>query len=140
KEIFILTANWHQTNYRVPYKDTDRMGVVHHGNYINWFEIARTECMRHYGIAYSDVEKRGFLLPDLKVECDYKKSATFDDPVAIYTSIVEYSPIKLSFAYVARKISEADSNITHCLIVDVSVGALFTSNATKHMSVNADFT
>src|SRR5699024_11939165 len=63
----------------VPYKDTDRMGVVHHGNYINWFEIARTECMRHYGIAYSYVEKRGFLLPVLKVECDYKKSATFED-------------------------------------------------------------
>src|SRR5699024_7019750 len=61
----------------------------------------------------SDVEKRGFLLPVLKVECDYKKSATFDDPVAIYTKIAEYSPIKLTFAYEARKISEADFNTTH---------------------------
>ena len=139
KEIIILTANWHQTNYRVPYKDTDRMGVVHHGNYINWFEIARTECMRHYGIAYSDVEKRGFLLPVLKVECDYKKSATFDEPVAIYTKIAEYSPIKLTFAYEARKISEADFATTHNQIVDEPVGELITSGATKHMWVNQDF-
>src|SRR5699024_637572 len=48
KEIFILSAKWRQTNYRVPYKDTERMGVVHHGNYINWFEMAHADCMRHY--------------------------------------------------------------------------------------------
>src|SRR5699024_12483552 len=67
KEIIILTAIWHQTNYRVPYKDTDRMDVVHHGNYINWFEVARTEGVRHYGIAYSDVEDREFVRGILEV-------------------------------------------------------------------------
>src|SRR5699024_12040027 len=88
-----------------------------------------TECMRHYGIAYSDVEKRGFLLPVLKVECDYKKSATFDDPVAIYTKIAEYSPIKLTFAYEARKISEADFATTHNQIVEEPAGELIKSDA-----------
>src|SRR5699024_4122737 len=128
--------NWHQRNYRFSYKDTDGMGVVHHGTYINWFEIARTDCIRHYGVAYSDVVKRGFLLPFLMLEFYYKRSATFDDHVAIYTQIAEYSPIKLTFAYEARKISEADFNTTHNQIVDEPVGELITSGATKHMWVN----
>lgn len=134
-----MTAQWHQTNYRVPYKDTDRMGVVHHGNYINWFEMARTECMRHYGVSYSDVEERGFLLPVLGVECDYKQSATFDDCIAIYTKIADYSPIKLTFAYEARKISEEDFTTTHNQIVAEPTGKLITKGITKHMWVNQDF-
>src|SRR5699024_9326307 len=95
--------------------------------------------MRHYGIAYSDVEKKGFLLPGLQVESDYKKSATFDDPVSSYRKIAEYSPIKLTFAYEARKISEADFATTHDQIVDEPVGELITSGAAKHMWVNQDF-
>lgn len=134
-----MTAKWHQTNYRVPYKDTDRMGVVHHGNYINWFEMARTECMRYYGVAYSHVEERGFLLPVLGIECDYKQSATFDDCIAIYTKITDYSPIKLTFAYEARKISEEDFTTTHNQIVIEPTGELITSGITKHMWVNQDF-
>jgi len=134
-----LTAKWHQTNYRVPYKDTDRMGVVHHGNYINWFEMARTECMRHYGVAYSDVEAKGFLLPVLGVECNYKKSATFDDCIAIYTKIADYSPIKLTFSYEARKISEEDFAENHNRIVTEPTGELITTGITKHMWVNQDF-
>src|SRR5699024_1573995 len=92
-----------------------------------------------YRIAYSDVVKRGFLLPVLKVECDYKNSETFDDPLAIYTKIAEYSPIKLTFDYEARKISEAAFNTTHNQVVSEPVGELITSGATKHMWVNQDF-
>src|SRR5699024_53809 len=63
----------------------------------------------------------------------------FDDPVAIYTKIAEYSPIKLTFAYEARKISEADFATTHNQIVAEPTGELITSGATKHMWVNQDF-
>src|SRR5699024_12214677 len=51
----------------------------------------------------------------------------------------EYSPIKLTFAYEARKISEADFATTHNQIVDEPAGELITSGATKHMWVNQDF-
>src|SRR5699024_11283397 len=64
---------------------------------------------------------------------------TFDDPVAIYTKIAEYSPIKLTFAYEARKISEEDFATTHNQIVAEPTGELITSGATKHMWVNQDF-
>src|SRR5699024_12737082 len=75
----------------------------------------------------------------LKVECDYKKSATSDEPGEIYTKIAQYSPIKLAFAYEARKISEADFATTHNQIVDEPAGELIASGATKHKWVNQDF-
>ena len=35
-----------EVKIRVRYKETDKMGVVHHSNYYIWFEVARTEFMR----------------------------------------------------------------------------------------------
>lgn len=139
KEGVAMTATWHKTNYRVPYSDTDRMGVVHHANYINWFEIARTECMRYYGVAYSDVEASGLLLPVVDVACSYKNSATFDDCIAIYSKIVDYSPIKLAFAYEARKVTEEAFAKNDEPAVDEPMGELLTTGTTKHMWVNHDF-
>ena len=50
-----------RTPYRrlVQYYETDRMGIVHHSNYIRWFEEARTDFLRNNGIVYSDLEQSG---------------------------------------------------------------------------------
>ncbi|MBR1871328.1 MAG: acyl-CoA thioesterase [Kiritimatiellae bacterium] len=69
--------------YRVPYADTDQMGVVYYGNYLRYFEMARNELMRECGWAYKDFERDGFMLPVVHAEVDYRKSARYDDLVEI---------------------------------------------------------
>lgn len=98
---------WHQHNLRVHYKQTDQMGVVHHANYVSWFEIGRTEWMRANGFPYSKMEEMGLLLPVMEVDVKYIKSALYDEVVAIFTKVKAHSPIRLEFYYEARKIGEA---------------------------------
>ncbi|WP_152658083.1 thioesterase family protein [Oceanobacillus sp. CFH 90083] len=133
-----MTQAWHQHKMRVQYKDTDQMGVVHHGNYITWFEVARTEWMRHFDMSYHALEEQGLLLPVLDVNAVYKSSAKFDDLVVLFTRIDEYSPIRLAFAYEARRITEEDwraYGLTSSTVVE-PYGELLTTGKTTHMWVN----
>ena len=70
--------------HRVAYYETDQMGIVHHSNYIRWFEEARDEVVREYGIDYRQIEARGVLMPVVNVSCDYKSAAKYADQVSIY--------------------------------------------------------
>ncbi|OZU87570.1 thioesterase [Virgibacillus indicus] len=134
-----MTEAWHQHNMRVQYKDTDRMDVVHHGNYITWFEVGRTEWMRHYGIAYNKMEELGLLLPVVDVNVNYKKSAQFDDCVAIFTKAANYSPVRLEFTYEARKISEEDFKHSTGKEKAEPFGELLAKGTTMHMWVNREW-
>ena len=67
------------TNRRVIYADTDKMGVVYNGNYLSYFEIGRNELMRHLGLAYTEVEKNGLILPVIDAYVKYIKPAYYDD-------------------------------------------------------------
>src|SRR5690625_3261480 len=80
-----ILMTWHQENMRVQYKDTDQMGVVHHVNYVIWFEVGRSEWMSHFGMTYSELEEQGLLLPVMDVQVQYKASARYDDCVSIFT-------------------------------------------------------
>jgi acyl-CoA thioester hydrolase len=70
-------------SYRVPYADTDQMGVVYYGNYLTYFERARNELLRDLGLPYSEIERRGFGLPVLSAHVDYKAPARYDDLLEI---------------------------------------------------------
>ncbi|MFD1415561.1 acyl-CoA thioesterase [Oceanobacillus jeddahense] len=133
-----MTQAWHQHQMRVQYKDTDQMGVVHHGNYITWFEVARTEWMRHFDMSYHAIEEQGLLLPVLDVNAAYKSSARFDDLVVLFTRIEQYSPIRLVFQYEVRRITEEDgiTNGLESATVEEPYGELLTTGATTHMWVN----
>ena len=52
-----LFEEWHETLLRVRYSETDKMGIVHHANYLIWFEIGRTEFCRDRGFSYRDMEE-----------------------------------------------------------------------------------
>lgn len=75
------------------------MGVVYHANYINWFEVGRTELLRQLGMNYRDAEERGLRLPVIDVAAKYIQPAKYDDMIDIYSRISSYSGVKLSFAY-----------------------------------------
>jgi acyl-CoA thioester hydrolase len=70
--------------YRVPYADTDQMGVVYYGNYLTYFERARNELLRTMGLPYSEIEARGFALPVAQAHVDYRAAATYDDELEIH--------------------------------------------------------
>ncbi len=82
---------------RVRYKETDKMGVVHHSNYINYYEVARTEMMREAGISYRDMEERGVMLPVKEVHIDYIASAYYDELLTIRITLAERPGVKLTF-------------------------------------------
>lgn len=91
--------NEFSTEFRVRYKETDQMGVVHHGNYLTWFEVGRTEMIRHFWGGYRAIEEQGFMLPVTKATLNYHKPALYDDLIRIQTQIVDYTGVRLVFGY-----------------------------------------
>ena len=59
---------------RVRYAETDRMGLLHHANYLVYFEQGRTELLREMGLSYRDLEDQGFLLVLTRMQVRYKQS------------------------------------------------------------------
>ncbi|NQT26527.1 acyl-CoA thioesterase [candidate division KSB1 bacterium] len=84
---------------RVRYADTDQMGVVYHGRYLEWFEAARTEMLRHHGLPYKELEAQGISLPVIGVNCRYHRPVRYDDFVVIQTKLSELSRLKLKLEY-----------------------------------------
>lgn len=88
------------------------MGVVYHTNYLNWFEVGRTELIRHAGLTYRQLEEKGMLLPLTDASLSYKKPAKYDDVVEIRTTVAEISPLRLTFAYEIYRLPEKDLLVT----------------------------
>jgi len=102
------------------YHETDQMGIVHHSNYIKWFEEARIYLMQEAGISYKKMEQEGILSPVIGIQCDYKKSVEFDDPIEIKVGISVYNGVKLIVTYSvgnpAGDIIYALGESKHCFI------------------------
>jgi acyl-CoA thioester hydrolase len=88
-----------ETQIRVRYAETDRMGLLHHANYLVYFEQARTELLRQQGRTYKDIEDEGFFLVISKLEVKYKLPAHYDDVLTIRTTVTRTSPIRLEHKY-----------------------------------------
>ena len=82
---------------RVRYKDTDKMGVMHHSNYVNCYESARTELLRERGISYREMEERGVMLPVRDVYMNYLSPAYYDDLLTVRIRVAEEPRVKLVF-------------------------------------------
>jgi len=84
---------------RVRYAETDRMGLLHHANYLVYFEQARTELLRSFGLTYRDLEDQGFLLVLTKIEVRYKRPAHYDDVLAIRTTVERTTIVRIDHRY-----------------------------------------
>lgn len=91
--------NWNRHQMRVRYQETDQMGVVYHANYLNWFEIGRTEWIRSLGLTYRDIEAKGLYLPVTDAKIHYKKPARYDDKIEVQTRLVSFTNVRMKFAY-----------------------------------------
>jgi acyl-CoA thioester hydrolase len=84
---------------RVRYAETDRMGLLHHANYLVYFEQARTELLRQSGLAYKDVEDQGYLFVLTKFEVRFRKPAYYDDVITIRTTVVRTTAVRIDHRY-----------------------------------------
>ena len=84
-----------ESDYRVSYGDTDKMGVVYYANYFEFFERSRTEMMRSAGFPYAKLEELGVFLPVIEAKCRYFAPARYDDLVTLRSAVLELGRIKL---------------------------------------------
>lgn len=91
---------------RVRFVETDLMGVVHHSNYLRWFEMARVEYLRRANVLLPELIASGIVFPITDVHCQYRQSAHFDEQIRIEAELVDFSRAKLCFSYKIRR--EAD--------------------------------
>lgn len=107
-------------SHKVQYYETDQMKIVHHSNYIRWFEEARIDYMEQIGVSYAGLEERGFISPVLSVNCDFKSMTRFGETVHIITELKEFKNVKYKFAYTVidsvTKEVRAKGESSHCFI------------------------
>jgi acyl-CoA thioester hydrolase len=84
---------------RVRYAETDRMGLLHHANYLVYFEQGRTELLRSQGLAYKDLEDKGFLMVVTRIEVKYRNPARYDDLLTLRTTVVRTTMVRIDHRY-----------------------------------------
>jgi acyl-CoA thioester hydrolase len=91
-----------ETKIRVEYHHTDQMGIVHHSNYVKFFEVARTEWLRAMGVTYAEMERRGVMMPIVDVAVKYRNPALYDELISV-TAFVDAMPMaRMTFRYEVR--------------------------------------
>lgn len=100
------------------YYETDKMGIVHHSNYVRILEEARVDFMNKAGIPFTEVESRGLMIPVLSVGVEYKYPLRFDDEFEVVCSIAEFNGCKFSVRYIVNNLTtgklSAVGTSSHC--------------------------
>tara|TARA_Y100000588_G_scaffold367830_1_gene435013 strand:+ start:703 stop:1098 length:396 start_codon:yes stop_codon:yes gene_type:complete len=89
----------HISYVKVRYAETDQMGVVHHGKYAQYFEIARLDWLSALGISYKTMEENGVMLPVYELNTKFLKPAVFEDELEIEVQLKELPSVKITFEY-----------------------------------------
>ncbi len=88
-----------ETKLTVRYSETDQMGIVHHGNYAQYLELARIDWLSRLGISYKSMEENGIMLPVFTLDLKFKKSAFFDDQLTVKTFLRKIPTVRIVFDY-----------------------------------------
>lgn len=115
-------SEWHETEVRVRYAETDQMGIVHHSNYLVWFELGRSEFCRARGFSYKEMEEKdNALMVVAEVYCRYKSPAFYEDLLSIRTKLTEVRSRSVRFTYEIFRASDGAilaEGETHHLVTD----------------------
>lgn len=90
-----------ETKIVARYAETDKMGIIHHSIYPVWYEVARTDFIKAFGISYSKLEDMGLMMPLVNLSCHYSFPVKYEDEIIIRTGITKISCGKISFEYKA---------------------------------------
>ena len=114
----------HQISFRVRYGETDQMGVVHHGNYALYFEMARIEWLRELGVSYKAMEESGIALPVVNLTVNYRKPLFYDDELTVTTRLKGLPTATIKFEFEIQ-----NQNKELCSTAEVTL--VFLNNATR---------
>ena len=106
---------------KINYYETDKMGVVHHSNYIRFMEEARCYWLESIDMPFEVLEENQITIPVLGVSCNYKYHATFGNTILIKAYMKEYSGVRMTVGYE---------------MTDKETGRLFLTGETKHCFTN----
>lgn len=106
--------------HKVQYYETDMMGIVHHSNYIRWFEEARTDFLEKAGYSYKRFEDEGIISPVLEIHAKYRSMVRYGETVNIEVHMRSFNGLKFGLEYI---ISDSETEVVrvtgsseHCLI------------------------
>lgn len=106
--------------HKVQYYETDQMAIVHHSNYIRWFEEARVDFLEKIGFGYHQTEQMGIISPVTGIHCEYKSMTRFGETVRIRLFVKEFNGIRLKIGYeIKDSITgqlRADGWSSHCFL------------------------
>lgn len=104
--------------HKVKYYECDRMGVTHHSNYIRFMEESRIDMLDRIGYGFEKMEAEGVVSPVTEVHCNYKKTTTFQDEIAVEVFVEDISALKLRIGYVMTCCGEVvfTGSSVHCFI------------------------
>lgn len=88
---------------KVNYYETDQMGIVHHSNYIRYFEEARMDMMNAFGLSHVEIERAGLFVPVMFVDCRYLQPLRFGDSFVVVTRLTKFDGIKMELDYEIRR-------------------------------------
>jgi acyl-CoA thioester hydrolase len=89
----------HNYKFRVTYPDTDRMGTMHHANYVKYYEAARWELFRSIGVPYSSVEAAGVMCPVISMKFKFLKTTRYDELLTVKTRLIKIEGVRVCFSY-----------------------------------------
>ena len=89
----------HEYSFRVTYPDTDRMGTVHHANYVKYYETARWELFRSIGLPYSSIEELGVMCPVIRMNFRFVKITRYDELLTVKTTLKAIKGVRIWFEY-----------------------------------------
>ena len=137
-------SRWFSYRFRARYGETDQMGVVYHANYVNWFEIGRTELIREMGYPYRQIERLGLYLPVVDLTMKFRQPARYDDVIEVFTRIVEFSNATIRFESQVRRADRVPDTVPAGSDAPVGAGRadvepegeLLVSGTTRHVWLN----
>lgn len=91
------------STFRVRYVESDQMGIVHHSNYVIWFEQGRTDYMRDIGVSYAQLERDGVFLAVAELQVRYGAPARYDDEIRVLTRVERVQSRAVTFAYEVQR-------------------------------------
>ena len=109
-------------DFIVRYAETDAQGVVHHSNYLVWFEEGRSDFLRQHGLNYTDFEKAGYFVVVVEAEVRYRAPAFYEDRITVETTLAQARGKLLEFRYRAQN----------------AAGTVIAEGRTVHIVINAE--
>jgi len=94
-----MAARVYRFSFHVPYAHVDQMKVVYYGNFLMYFEMARSALMREAGLSYTEMEANGVMLPVVEAHCVYHQFARYDDELTILSTCLPFKGPRLRISY-----------------------------------------